>query len=99
MKDGQGRTPLFEASNVTAAELLIENGAQIGVRSKNGETALHYAVRFRHYEIVEFLVAKGADVNAENNYVWPPLHGAITNKDNKMIELLYTLGAKEYTPR
>jgi ankyrin repeat protein len=78
---------------------LIASGARVGLRSKEGDTALHYAVRFRHYEIVELLVVKGADVNARDTMDRPPLSWAQYNRDNKMMELLHKLGAKEYTPR
>jgi len=43
-------------------------------------------------DIVELLIAKGANVNAKDNFDWTPLHSAVYgNKD--IVELLITEGA------
>ena len=34
---------------------------------KSGMTPLHLAVKVDHKEMVDFLVAKGADINAKDN--------------------------------
>jgi ankyrin repeat protein len=53
------------------------------------------AVDFRHYEVVEWLLAHGADVNArtESQSRHTPLHSAAWNGDLRMAELLIAAGA------
>ena len=44
----------------------------------NGNTALAYAVKVGHEDIVKELINAGADVNAKNNQGEIPLRGAIS---------------------
>lgn len=50
-----------------AAELLLQHGADISGRNRDGNTALHLAVFLGRAETVELLVKNGADVNAKND--------------------------------
>ena len=53
--------------NVDAAKLLIAHGAKVDAREKFGEqTPLMWATARRHPAMVEFLISKGADVNARS---------------------------------
>jgi ankyrin repeat protein len=52
---------------VEAARLLLGHGATIDAREKfGGQTALMWASARRHPEMMEFLISKGADVNARS---------------------------------
>jgi uncharacterized protein len=59
----------------------------------DGTTALHWAVRLRDTEIVDRLLASGADVRAANRYGVTPLHLAAINGDAGMIKRLLDAGA------
>ena len=50
-----------------AAELLLEHGADIKGRNRDGNTALHLAVFLGRAETAELLLKNGADVHARNN--------------------------------
>jgi ankyrin repeat protein len=51
--------------NVEAARLLVEFGAEVGAREQwGGQTPLMWASARRHPEMMEFLIAAGADVDA-----------------------------------
>ena len=50
-----------------AAELLLQHGADIKGRNRDGNTALHLAVFLGHAETAELLLKSGADINAKNN--------------------------------
>jgi ankyrin repeat protein len=70
-----GQTALLAVArtgNVDAARLLVEFGARIDAKEKfGGQTALMWASARRHPEMMEFLISKGADVNArgtDRNY-------------------------------
>lgn len=43
------------------ARLLIEHGAQVNARDPHGKTALMFAAMFNRIEIIELLLAHGAD--------------------------------------
>lgn len=81
-KDYQDNTPLHFAPSPEIAALLI---ADINARNSNGETPLHKAVENDKTELVEFLLAKGANSNAQDNQGETPLHKA---DNNTIIELL-----------
>jgi ankyrin repeat protein len=55
------------AGNIEAAKLLLKNGAKVDAREQLGEqTPLMWAVARRQPAMVEFLIARGADLNARS---------------------------------
>ncbi|EFC47177.1 hypothetical protein NAEGRDRAFT_64631 [Naegleria gruberi] len=64
------RTPLINAAqwgNLAIVQMLIEEyQANINHQSKIG-TALHWASYNGHFEVVKYLLSKGADKNIKNN--------------------------------
>ena len=62
-----GVTPLAWAAlhgRTEAAAWLLDNGADIGSRNRDGSTALHSAAFVGRTEIVQLLLERGADANA-----------------------------------
>jgi ankyrin repeat protein len=59
------------------------------------------AVRNNQIQVVEALLAAGADVNARNGNLWTPLHDAANDGNLRMIEILLKfhadINAKEAT--
>lgn len=49
-----------------AAELLIQHGADVNGRNRDGNTALHLAAFLGHAETAELLIKNGANVTAKN---------------------------------
>jgi len=66
----EGQTALMAVArtgNVKAAELLVKHGATVDARERwGGQTALMWASARRHPEMMQFLISKGADVNAQS---------------------------------
>ena len=49
---------------VNIALLLLENGADLNVKTSTGKTALYYACKAESYGMVAALIRKGADLNS-----------------------------------
>ena len=79
---------------ITTAEFLLSKGAQINHRTgPDGDTPLHRAVMCcKGAEMIRYLVAHGADVNATNKKGLTPMQLSFNNKDK---EFLRSLGAKD----
>jgi ankyrin repeat protein len=75
--DEQRQTPASRAErarhNAEIARLLIEHGAVVDARDKQGQTPLHAAARDGLVAVATVLVSKGADVNARDHYGRTPL--------------------------
>ena len=56
-------------------------GGVLNKRNAEGNTALHFALAMGHVELGDFLVAKGADDGATNNYGMSPFEGLAPEKD------------------
>jgi ankyrin repeat protein len=98
-----GWTPLALAAHfgsAASARLLLTAGADVGLRSKNstGNTPLHAAVAGKRHELVELLIAAGADVNAQDADGWTPLNLAAHEGKPETVSLLLTNGADPTIP-
>jgi ankyrin repeat protein len=56
--------------------LLLEKGAEVNSRDRQGNTALHYAAEIARRDVVETIIASGADVSLQNTNGLTPLHMA-----------------------
>ncbi|MHC4750482.1 MAG: ankyrin repeat domain-containing protein [Planctomycetota bacterium] len=74
------------------ARSLIEGGADVNRRTPYGTTPLDRAVVAGFRDIVELLIAKGANVNAKDNWDWTPLHSAVYGHKD-IVEILIAKGA------
>jgi ankyrin repeat protein len=93
-----GRTPLLVAASyprsVDVLRLLLQNGADLKAKDKNGVHALGRAVEFSDLESVRFLVESGANVSDEAGYgEFGPLW-AFARHDAKLAEYALSRGFK-----
>ena len=58
---------------IIIAKYLIDNGANINVYNKKGQTPLHLACFYGHLIIIDLLESNGADKNAIDNKGYIPL--------------------------
>ncbi|KAH6583759.1 hypothetical protein BASA60_001280 [Batrachochytrium salamandrivorans] len=56
-------------------------------------TALHWAASGKHLDIVEYLIEKGADVNAKDEADWTPLTIAVNVNAEQIVRNLIAAGA------
>ncbi|XP_059489715.1 uncharacterized protein LOC132204878 [Neocloeon triangulifer] len=73
--------------------LLCIDGVSVGKKGKNGKTALHNAASRGHIAVAEFLLSKGADVNARDDDNATPLTYAAFISNEKMCQLMVESGA------
>ncbi len=65
----------------------------VNAKDQQGRTPLHWACRGQNYELLAYLVEKGADVNALDNNQTAPLHSLAVRNGVKEAELLINKGA------
>lgn len=69
--NGRGMTPLMDAACgaglVSVIDALIKAGANLNIQDHRGDTALHHAARNMLRDGFHFLLAAGADIDAEND--------------------------------
>jgi ankyrin repeat protein len=55
-----------EKGKSKSASILIENGADINIKNKEGNTALIYAAENKNSDLAKILIENGADINIKN---------------------------------
>jgi ankyrin repeat protein len=105
----EGATPFMKAastSDVALMKILLEHGADPGIATKNGTTALMLAAGLEWREIaslgteqesleaIALLVERGADVNAANALGETALHGAAERGADQIVQWLVDHGAR-----
>lgn len=78
LKNGDGRAPIHVACEKWSLEmlnLLLDNGADVNLGDKYGDTLLHYVARFggRPVRALERILQHGASVNKKNAFGITPL--------------------------
>ena len=80
--------------NIEAVKQHLDAGAEVDAKDdKFVGTFLHWAAAGGQNEIVELLIAKGADVNAKDYRVRTPLHSAAAHGHKEVAKLLIIHGA------
>ncbi len=79
--------------NFNIAKYLIEKGAKVNDRDKQGHTPLMFAVIKDNRTMVKYLVAKGAEINVKNNDGYTPLMLAVQGASYDIVKYLIEQGA------
>ncbi len=95
-RDTNGRSPLHHAvlsekfNDGDAMLSLLNAGARLEIRDRDGATPLHLAVEFGNLEVLETLLDKGANPAAKTNQGQTPMDLALNGKPGymRMVELL-----------
>ena len=81
-----------DAAKVTAA---LDKGADVNAKTRYGATALTFAADKGHVEIITLLIARGADVNAQDTfYGMRAIDMAMANNHAPVVRLLLDRGSK-----
>jgi ankyrin repeat protein len=89
-------TPLNLASyegKTDIVKYLLEKGADVGTKDKEGSTPLQNAAAKGHFEIVKLLVEKGSDVNYKDDNDVTPLHFGCMSGNLDIVKYLVAKGA------
>ena len=65
LQDKDGKSPLMVTRKVAIAKILLSNGVSINGVAYNGWHALLYAMKGGNFELVEYLLEQGADLDLE----------------------------------
>jgi ankyrin repeat protein len=94
-----------EAGNVDIARIVLEHGTPVDMRDNMDSTALMIAAGKGHLDMIRLLFEHQADLEAVNtnrplsdvgsNFIGTPLMWAVEYHQNKAVELLLSLGAKD----
>jgi ankyrin repeat protein len=99
-----GETPLMRAASldcrtVPVIRAILEAGADVNRQTREGYTALHYAIDVydegdtNPEEIIAVLVTAGADLNVRQHYGWTPLLRAVVEGKGAEVRALLAAGA------
>ena len=84
-----------ESGDFKVIQKCLDAGAPIdGFLGKTSYRVLHKAAKEGSIEMVEFLIERGAALNARAEYGWTPLDMAIKKNRKKVIEMLRANGGK-----
>jgi ankyrin repeat protein len=94
-----GWSLLHLAPSRAIAELLLEHGADIEARNRHkvfgpGNRPLHAAVYMDKPDVVDALIAAGADVNSADDSGWTALHTAVSHGRVGLSRRLLEAGAE-----
>jgi GA-binding protein transcription factor beta len=65
----------------------------VNAKTLKGQTPLHYAAFYNHFEVAALLIENGARADARNSFDATPLHYAVFNLNVELVKLLLKKGA------
>ena len=89
-------SPLHYAAwhgQIEVARALLDRGAAVAPRGRDGLTPLHFAAWGRSGDVANLLIARGASVSAVSQEGITPLHYAVQNHSLKIAKALLEKGA------
>lgn len=78
----------IEGNNESVMAMIDQTPTLVDMKNINGYTPLIYAALKGNYDLCEFLISRGANVNAQNNFGQSALHYASNNDTPDIVRLL-----------
>lgn len=89
-------TNAVDCGTLEVVRWMLSAGVPVRYRDDEGYTALHSAIDRKspdRYEVLEALIAAGADLNAHGCNDWTPAHHAAVRNDVRALKMLVEAGA------
>lgn len=86
------------SGDINALTLLVREGANPGIATSHGETALHAAAARGHLRVVSFLLQQGVSAHSRTTNGWTPLHHAARFGHVSVANFLVRSGANPHSP-
>ena len=94
IKFGQELAEAASSGDLDSVKTKIEEGAALGYKNENGDTAFHFAARNGHEAVVEYFLEQGQNINTMNDDETTPLMLASQHGHSGVVKLLGSKGAK-----
>ncbi|MDD3260181.1 MAG: ankyrin repeat domain-containing protein, partial [Smithellaceae bacterium] len=103
LREREGKTAFWfavENENLEMVKLLYSHGSKVNLPDKTGASVLTTTVLHKQYDVLDFLISKGADINKADNKGYTPLMAAIGWKNkNQPVVLKYLEKFLTFKPR
>jgi hypothetical protein len=86
-------TDLARVGDAALLERHFDDGVPVNLTTAEGNSLLILAAYHRQAEVLELLLARGADVERINDYGQTALAAAVFRQDRRMVEALLAAGA------
>ena len=86
----------IDCGSIGSIRWMIEKGVDLQFTDGEGSTVIHFCIegeRPDRYDVLEMLIAAGANVNAHGLNDWTPLHLAAVLDDRRAMQMLLDAGA------
>jgi len=96
-RNERGLTPAMSAAEKGELQLikkLVDDGANLSLRTKEGMSVLHYAAMGNSPELISYLIEQGFNVNDRDKHNCEPLFYAISTQKIKCVQQLIQSGAR-----
>lgn len=77
-------------------KILIENGENVHLKDRKGNTYLHYVCTMYRPVVFHILAAQGIDINSQNKFGYTPLHVTALQKDSLHVADVMCCGADPF---
>lgn len=91
-KHGKELLTAVQSGDTQSVRKLLDEGASLQVRDREGHTALWLAAEANHADIAEMLLSQGADPNARGIDGLTPLMKAVANGNTEAVRVLLAHG-------
>ena len=90
-------TPMITAARIgylNVVKVLLEAGGNVDITDQTiGKSPLHWACKGGHYDVAQYMIARGANVNKTDFYNETPIVEAIGHRNQNILALLVSKGA------